>query len=414
MRKYLNTLLSGLGCLIAVSMAGCSDDDIPNSPRAIDVNTIELTPTYGGCMAAWTPDPADTNFVFLNVSFTDHDNKARAYNVSRYGSALVTPEVEGEGGEMVPNTNGDAVTFEIRDLVNQEYVLHFYAFNNENRKIDLGSRTVTPLDYTQCEPDSIYAVNIKTAGGKKVILSWKELPLKTSSTLQAIRFIFTNQVTGEEAVRDYKPGVRHDTVVLEDEGKYGVVFKTISIAGKEWVKTAEDIEVFVGGKVEHWTAEEKAGWSVTGSSVQDSEGPFSYLIDGKEGTFWASSWSNGSLPVTLDVTLNKVMKLSGVLLQQRQNCSAPSWHRCVKKFSIYVKENENDSWGNVYYSGEFPDNEPATGGDHLERFSFNFDATVNAKYIRISIDQAMFSPATGNDSDTQVCMAEFGVIELLE
>lgn len=408
MKKYFNTLIPVLGCLMTVSLGACSDDDIPNSPKAIDVNTIELTPTNGGCLGAWTPDPADSNFVFLNVSFTDHDGKARAYNVSRYGSALVTPEVDNGNGELVPNTNGDAVTFEIKDLINQEYSLHFYAFNDQNQKINLGTRVVTPLDYTQCMPDSIYAVSIKTLGKKQVVLEWKELPLKTSSTLQTIRFVFTHKGSEEVVNIDFKPGVRRDTITLEEEGIYSVAYKTLSAAGKEWVKASEDIEVLDGGKREYWTAEDKAGWSVTGSSVEEQEGPYSYLIDGDINKFWSASWGNSSMPVTLDVTFGKVMNVYGVLLQQRQNCSTPSWHRCVKKFSIYVKENLADPW-EKYYEGEFPDNEKEAGGDHLERFEFGFNAPVRAGFVRISIDQEMFP----EDGAGLVCMAEFGIIELL-
>ena len=168
MKKYIYMTALALSYLGILLITSCSDDDFKNKPQTIDINDIVLTPINGGCEVKWTPDPEDNNFVFLHIEFTDHDNTPRSYNVSRYGSELVTPFVKDEDGNSVLNENGESVKLVIRDLVNQEYSLHFYAYNNDNNRIDLGSRSITPLDYKQCTPDSIFAVSISAKGGQKV------------------------------------------------------------------------------------------------------------------------------------------------------------------------------------------------------------------------------------------------------
>lgn len=411
MKKYINICLLLLCSFGIVFLNNCSDDKFENKPKPIDPNSIEITPTYGGLKIEWTPDPMDENLVFLHVDFIDHDNTPRSYSISRYGSSLINPKIAEENNSSITKSNNGAVTLEILDLINQEYVLHLSGYNNDNKSIDLGTRVETPNDYMQCLPDSIFAVNITPKGGRMVAMEWKEFPLKASSTTEKVLFSFTHKETGLKTTQEYDLGIRHAEFRMEKAGEYTVEHSTLSAMGKEWKGVGTTIEVIQFYAIDYWTAEQKKGWSITGTSVQESEGPFAKLIDGKKDSFWASSWSNASLPVTLDITLNEPMDVVGVILQQRQNCSAPSWHRCVKHFSIYLKENESDSFPDKpNYRGELKQNTIESGGDHLGKQSFNFEVATKAKYIRLSIDGSMFSPSDGNDSSTQVCMAEFGVM----
>ena len=235
MKKYIYMTALALSSLGILSIASCSDDDFKNKPQTIDINDIALTPINGGCEVEWTPDPEDNNFVFLHIEFTDHDNKPRSYNVSRYGSELVTPFVKDEDGNPVLNENGESVKMVIKDLVNQEYALHFYAYNNDNNRIDLGSRSITPLDYKQCTPDSIFAVSISAKGGRKVILEWKEPQIKTSSTSDKVFFRFK---FGEDIVetKNIDLGIHHAEFILENSGECTVEYGTVSAIGKEWVR----------------------------------------------------------------------------------------------------------------------------------------------------------------------------------
>ena len=101
MKKYIYMTALALSYLGILLITSCSDDDFKNKPQTIDINDIVLTPINGGCEVKWTPDPEDNNFVFLHIEFTDHDNLPRSYNVSRYGSELVTPFVKDEDGSPV-------------------------------------------------------------------------------------------------------------------------------------------------------------------------------------------------------------------------------------------------------------------------------------------------------------------------
>lgn len=413
MRKYLYTTLATVIFLItAVFTGSCSDDeDFPNKPNKIDIDkVINIIPINGGLKIAWTPDPMDENFVFLNVRLTDQDNQARIYNVSRYGSNLVTPVLTDKDGNEYLNPN-EAVMMEINKLINQEYTLDFYAYNNNNDCISLGSRKATPDDFTQCSPDSIFAVNIECKGGKQVILKWNEPPLIASSgsTTDKIIFKFTNSITNEEIIKEFKPGVRHNTFIMDEAGAYSVEYSTISTIGKEWKgKEKINIKVIKYYSIEHWSAADKRNWTVTGTSVQESEGPYKYLIDGSANTFWASNWNSADTSYKLYITLDKVEEIVGVILQQRQNCSKPDWHRCVKDFSIYLKENEEDEYpAEPNFRGQFRINDNPNNDDYLDRQEFNFDTSAKARYICLSLDSAMF-PETSNA--TAFCMAEFGTL----
>lgn len=413
MRKYLYTTLATIVLLTTAIFTGsCSDDDdFQNKPNNIDIDkVIEITPFNGGIKIAWTPDPLDDNFVFLNVRLTDQDNQPRFYNISRYGSNLVTPKLTDKDGNEYLNPN-EAVTLEIKNLVNQEYTLDFYAYNNDNNSISLGSRKVTPNDYTQCSPDSIFAVNIECKGGKQVVLKWSEPPLimSSGSTTDKIRFKFTNLATNEETIKEFKPGVRHDTFTMDDAGAYSVEYSTVSTIGKEWkCKTNINIKVIKYYSIEHWTAKDKQNWKVTGTSVQESEGPYKYLIDGNANTFWASNWDSTDTSYKLYITLDKAEEIVGVILQQRQNCAKPDWHRCVKDFSIYLKENEEDEYPEEpIYRGQLRINDNPNAEDYLAKQEFNFDSSARARYICLSLDSPMF-PGTSND--TGFCMAEFGTL----
>lgn len=412
MKQYFNKALTSIVSLImAVFIGSCSDDDFSNKPNTIDIDkTIDIIPINGGFKVSWTPDPLDENFVFLNVRLTDQDNQSRIYNVSRYGSNLVTPELTDEDGNKYLNPN-EAVTIEIKNLINQEYTLNFYAYNGDNNYISLGSRKATPDDYTQCPPDSILSVNIECKGGKQVIMKWNEHPLmaSSSSTTEKIRFKFTNQATNEEVIKEFEPGIRHNTFTMEEAGRYTVEYSTVSTIGKEWIgKNKMNIKVIKYYSIEHWSAEDKRNWTVTGTSVQESEGPYKYLIDGKAHTFWASNWESTDTSYKLYIKLDKVEELVGVILQQRQNCAKPSWHRCVKDFSIYVKENEEDEYpAEPIYTGQLRTNDDPNADDYLDKQEFNFDTSAKVRYICLSLDSPMF-PGTSND--TAFCMAEFGTL----
>lgn len=407
MKKQLYLWTMACCCLTIAFLASCSDnEDFPNKPQAIDINSLDIIPMNGGFKVAWTPNPADENFVFLHIEFTDHDQQPRSYNISRYGSNLVTPELTDKDGNKYPNPN-EAVSLEIKDMVNQSYTLHFSAFNNDNQRLDLGSREVTPDDYTQCAPDSIFAVNIQCKGGKKVFLEWHEVPKKTSSTTEKIRFKFTNIATQEVVIKDFVPGLFHSEFTMDESGEFAVEYGTVSAIGKEWSKKSKNIEVIKFYSIEYWNTAQKKNWTVTGSSVQESEGPFAKLIDGNASTFWSSNWGDSNAFYTLDITLDKAEEVVGVILQQRQNCSKPSWHRCVKDFSIYLKENESDPFPTEpNYRGQLKENDDPNSADYIERQDFSFDLATKAKYIRLSLDSPMF-PNTSNKG--AFCMAEFGI-----
>lgn len=415
MKKYIYTIALALGSLGALSVTGCSDDDFNNAPKTIDVNDIKLTPVHGGCEVEWTPDPEDSNFAFLHIEFTDHDNKPRSYNVSRYGSELVTPFIKDKEGNTILNENGESVKTVIRDLVNQEYTLHFYAYNNDNNRIGLGSRSITPLDYKECTPDSIYAVTIAAKGGRKVVLEWKEPQIKTSSTTDKVFFRF-NFGEDEVETKTVDLGIRHTEFVLEHSGKCTVEYGTVSTIGKEWVKEYnEAINVVKFYNLELWEAKDKQGWTASCESVHEGEGPVAGLIDGNINTYWCCNY-NGDLREKYEIiiTMPEVQEIVGVILQQRQGQGASEipWWRVVKHFSIEAIVEGEEDYTMIIPEGTLSDkgatDRENIGTAYLAKQNFDFDKVYRAKQIRLCLWDPL-NPEFTNDP-LNLCMGEFGIL----
>lgn len=415
MKKYIYIIALALCGLGALSIVSCSDDDFNNKPQTIDINDITLTPINGGCEVEWTPDPEDNNFVFLHIEFTDHDNKPRSYNVSRYGSELVTPFVKDEDGNPILNENGEAVKTVIKDLINQEYALHFYAYNNDNNRIDLGSRSVTPLDYKQCTPDSIFAVSISAKGGRKVILEWKEPQIKTSSTTDKVFFKFK---FGEDKVetKTLDLGVRHAEFILENSGECTVEYGTVSAIGKEWMKKYNGtLNVVKFYTLELWEAKDKEGWTASCES-DHSEGRISNLIDGQINTYWCCNYAGGLMDkYSITITLPEEQDMVGVILQQRQNKHGAGdipWWRVAKHFSIEAKVDGNTEYTMIVEEGTLS-NEGATdrnniGTAFLAKQNFDFESNYRTKEIRLCIWEPLNSEFTTEPQN--LCMGEFGIL----
>lgn len=424
MKKYIYNIVIALYSLGVLSVS-CSDDDFSNKPKTIDINHIILTPINGGCEVEWTPDPEDNNFAFLHIEFTDHDNKKRSYNVSRYGSELVIPFLKDENGNPILNENGESVKVIIKDLINQEYTLHFYAYNNDNKHIDLGSRTITPKDYKQCDPDSIFSVKLTPKGGNKVIAEWKEPQIKSSSTSEKVffRFNFGNELVETKTVA---LGVRHAEFVLENSGKCTVEYGTYSSIGKEWVKTAKDpLSVVRFYSIPLWTAQDKEGWGITCNSeyLEGNQGA-DKLIDGNVGDhgsgFWSCGWNSSNFQDKYEfiITLPEVQDIVGVILQQRQT-KVNGWWRLAKHFSIEVKEEGQSEYTTVIEEGTLTDegSEPGTDGPvgtgYLAMQNFDFTDLYQTKEIRLKIWEPLnLNQLEGQDDNTKrnLCMAEFGIL----
>lgn len=387
-------------CLLSGTlMNSCSDDGVSNDlPKKIDIHTaVQLTPIHGGVDVDWIPDPEDANFVFLHIEFTDQDGAERRYSTSRFNSNLVVPETTDDDGNKIPNNN-QAASVQISNLINQQYTLHLYGFNDVNNSIYLGNLEVTPLDYKQCAPDSIYAVNVKPSRNNTVTLEWKELPMQSGSTLEGIRFIFTNVKDGTEVVKEYAPGIRHDEFQLEKEGIYAVTYGTYSAIGKEWKRTLEkDIEVEIAPSIEYWTKDEKVGWTITGCTEQTEyeNGRFTNMLDGEAGTYWHSAWApnDGELPHHFIVNIKKPMHVKSCLFQQRNQAD-----RQVTEIAIYVKEKESDSWGEAVYKG------PLTTGTNDACVKQTIELTTRGFGQFIKVETIA---GTGGNFH---CMAEFGIV----
>lgn len=398
MKKYINAVWMLAVCLvIGASFTGCSDDeDFPNKPKKIDLEqAVTLTPVNGGVKVDWTPDPADENFVFLHISFKNQDGETCRYSLSRYNSNLVVPEWTDGEGNVTPNPNRTASTT-ITNLVNQEYTLNFAAYNNTNESIELGSRRVTPLDYKECLPDSIYAVSVKSAAGNMVKLEWKEVPHKSGSTTKGVRFVFVNSVNGKAETKNFDLGECRAEFKMEEEGSYKVTYGTFSELGKE-VKRTLNQELLVGSSIpiEYWTREDRASWTVTGCSeqVEHEDGRFTNMLDGDPATYWHSSWvpEDGELPHHFVVDIKKSLTVMSCLFQQRNSAN-----RQVSEIAVYVSDDE-ETWGEAVYHGPL-----MTGADEL-CVKQSVDLTAKrGRFIKVET-------ITGTGGIFH-CMAEFGII----
>lgn len=372
---------------IAIAFSGCNDDeDFDNKPQGIDVNTIEITPQLGALQVAWTPDPADTNFIFLNVKITDQDGKERNYNVSRYNSSLVD----------TTSTSTSPVAYLLIDkLINQEYRLDFYAYNNTNHAISLGSRVATPLDYTQNAPDSITDIVIN--GAKKcIVMEWREPKIGSWSTYKGVRFIITNTETQQVTQKEYPVGVRHDSLAI-DPGIYSIAMETFSEVGKVTpLKTVHEVEVRLANEIELFDKASRAGWILDANSEEASEGSLEYIRDGEASTYWHSKYYTGNagrdqstLPYEITVELEKVQHIGGFIFLQRHN----ALNRHITDYKIYCKENAGDEWEEVI-SG--------TLKNAIERQDVKLRKGAMAKYIKLEI--------LGSTEAPFCCLAEFGLI----
>lgn len=393
MKKYINIIWMMAVVIIAgTSFASCSDDDdFPNKPQVINIEQdIVLTPINGGVQVDWTPNPADTNFVFLHIEFQNQDGATCRYNLSRYNSSLVT-ETETE----------EAASLTITNLVNQEYTLHFSAFNNQNKSIDLGSRKVTPLDYKACEPDSIFGVKATGGVDYMVHLEWQEPPHKSGSTTEGVRFVFTNKENPSlQFTKEFGLGIWHASFEVEKKfkGEYNMTYGTYSEAGKEFTKSFGDL-VLVGlpAAVEYWSKTSRADWTITGcTDIADAgSGHFADMLDGKADTYWHSSYSNPDdkeLPHHFTVDIKKSLAIEKCLFQQRN-----SWNRQVSKIKIYISETDGN-WGEPVYDGALT----TTGNNNIApREDIKF-TPKNGRFIKVETWEG-----TGG---TLHCMAEFGIV----
>lgn len=398
MKKYINAVWMLAVCLvIGASFTGCSDDeDFPNKPKKIDIEqAVVLTPINGGVKVDWTPDPADENFVFLHVSFKNQDGETCRYSMSRYNSNLVVPEWTDGEGNVTPNPNRTASTT-ITNLVNQEYTLNFAGYNNLNESIELGSRKVTPLDYKECLPDSIYAVSVKSGAENMVTLEWKEMPHKSGSTTKGVRFLFVNSDNGKTINKEYDLGKRRDVFQMEEEGSYKVTYGTYSELGKE-VKSTLKQELLVGTSVpiEYWTKEDRAGWTITGCTeqVDYEDGRFVNMLDGNPSSYWHSSWApnDGELPHHFVVDIQKSLTILSCLFQQRDQAD-----RQVTEIAVYVSD-DKESWGEPVYRGALQ-----TGvKENCVKQSVDLTAK-RGRFIKVET-----VAGTGGNFH---CMSEFGII----
>ena len=382
MRKGIYIGFIALLFSLTAVLNSCKDDDFENKPNGTDVAAIEITPQHGALLVKWTPDPLDTNFVFLNIKMTDQDGKERNYNVSRYSSSVA--DTTGTATE-------EAASIVITKLVNQEYKLDFYAYNNTNHSIDLGSRTATPLDYSEVLPDTVSDVKV-TGAKKRLILEWRDPEIGSWSTFKLVRFTITNTETGEVVVtKEYPVGVRHDSIDVAP-GLYDVEIESVSQKG-QIVRNAtayNGIEVRLADEVRLFDQATRAGWKLSASSVEVYEGSLEAIVDGQAGTYWHSDWSTSSpnYPHWITVELDKTEHIGGFIFQQRQ--AAPSRH--ILDYKIYTKENEGDEYVEVL-GGTLADNDDVQ--------DIKLRAGVVAKYIKLEFL---------NGTSQFACLAEFGLI----
>lgn len=395
MKEYIYTvwMLAAI-MLTGASFIGCSDDDdFPNKPQAINIEQdIVLTPVYGGVEVKWTPNPVDTNFVFLHIEFENQEGVTCSYNVSRYNSSLVT---DGKKDE--------ATSVTITNLVNQEYALRFSAFNNENKNIYLGTRKVTPLDYKLGEPDSIFAVTAVGGVDYVVHLEWREIPYKSGTATQGVRFLFTNREDPSiQFSKDFDLGLKHADFSVEKKykGEYDLTYGTFTEAGKEFKRQLKDEVIYVGlpVPVEYWSKSSRKDWTITGCSenLPDNyeDGRFINMLDGNAETYWHSRW----YPVEdteqihhFIVDIKKSLAIEKCLFLQRNSES-----RQVGHVSIYISEEADGNWGEPVYDG------PLTlypSSPVKETIKF---APKAGRYIKVET-----SEGTG---DQFQCMAEFGIV----
>lgn len=414
MKKYIYSIAMAMCCLTVLSVSSCSDDDFANKPQTIDLDAIKLTPIHGGCEVAWVPDPEDHNFVFLHVEFTDHDNKPRSYNVSRYGSELVTPFEKDKDGNPILNEKGEAVKTVIKDLVNQEYTLNFYGYNNDNNRIGLGSRTITPLDYKQCDPDSIFAVSLSAKGGRRVHAEWKEPKIKTSSSSEKVFFRF-NFGGGVVETQTVDLGVRHADFVMENSGECTVEYGTISYVGNEWKKAyASKLSIVKFYTIELWEAKDKEGWTAECESEHQGE-EIELLIDGDPDTYWSCDWLTPNFfdKYVIDITLPEEQDIVGVILQQRQKNDMMYW-RLAKHFSVEAKIGSSDTYTTIIEEGTLT-NEGALDADnlgkaYLAKQNFDFEEIYRTKQIRLSLWEPLNKNFVYESDYKNLCMGEFGIL----
>lgn len=325
--KYILLAILSLFCIGIFT--GCSDDDIENEPQKIDLNSITLTPLPGGITVEWTP-PADKNFVFLHVKLIDQENKERSFSSSRYFDE---------------NNVNTTKTIQIDKLINKQYTLDFYAYNNDNNSIYLGSKEITPLDNSELEPAIVTDVIIDT-DRSCVILKWAEPKVHSYSTYEGVRFTFVNTLTNTVTkVEEYDVigkglNLRLDTVEI-DPGNYRVDIESYSAKNITKAYTRSfSIEVLEFYRLDRtgWTVSDVSSEEPTGEGV--GNGVVSCILDGNLSTFWHTKWAGGSLPLphSFVIDMKKEYEVTQVGMHQRNLSS----NKDTKAGEIYISNNKAD------------------------------------------------------------------------
>lgn len=224
-------------------------------------------------------------------------------------------------------------------------------------------------------PDiGIYEANIKDENAVNAIYS-NTYNVKESSI---------DGVSKKTTVKDfiskfkYSTGVKlevvnGESVVEENEFvKNGYILKVtfVDMTKKEYKINVD--RTFVEYAVDGMTATD--GSHQSGNST---EGPGSFALDGNLSTMWHTNW-NGSKreEAWISIDMGKVQPISMLKYVPRTSIA----NGIITKYSIYVKENENDQWVKV----QTEDNvwERTLG----EKYAY-FD-TVNARYVKLQADES--------------------------
>ena len=122
-----------------------------------------------------------------------------------------------------------------------------------------------------------------------------------------------------------------------------------------------------------------------------TEGPGSFAIDNNLSTMWHTNWNGCQRDEAwISIDMGKVQPISMLKYVPRQSGGN---NGMIKKYSIYVKENENDEWIKVETEKDVWEVNNQT--------KYAYFNTVNARYVKLHADESQT-----NSSNIYVSAAE--------
>ena len=142
-------------------------------------------------------------------------------------------------------------------------------------------------------------------------------------------------------------------------------------------KSIKEYKIIVNREFVEYSIEGMTADDGSHQSGNSTEGPGSFAIDNNLSTMWHTNWNGSKREDTwISIDMGKVQPISMLKYTPRRSIA----NGIITKYSIYVKENENDEWTKVETESNVWERSIA------DKYAY-FD-TVNARYVKLHAEES--------------------------